>query len=75
MYLSNYERFASTARFWTESYAMPRAAVAGVEVRNFNFKLKLNCKQNYYKSDYVQQCIQLVQVEVEVAVEIVDKVH
>jgi hypothetical protein len=32
MYLSNYERFASTARFWTESYAMPRAEVAGSEV-------------------------------------------
>ena len=32
MYLSNYERFASTARFWTESYAMPRAEVTGTEV-------------------------------------------
>ena len=40
MYLSNYERFASTARFWTESYAMPRAAVAGAEVRNFELKLE-----------------------------------
>lgn len=32
MYLSNYERFLSTARFWTESYAMPSEAVAGAEV-------------------------------------------
>ena len=38
MYLSNYERFASTARFWTESYAMPRAEVAGSEVPTL-----LNC--------------------------------
>jgi ubiquitin-protein ligase len=36
MYLSNYERFLSTARFWTESYAMPSEAVAGAEVQSIS---------------------------------------
>lgn len=37
MYLSNYERFLSTARFWTESYAMPSEAVAGAEVSTLHW--------------------------------------
>ena len=34
MYLGNYEQFVSTAKFWTESYAMTKEEVAALpEVR------------------------------------------
>ena len=34
MYLGNYEQFLSTARFWTESYAMTKEEIAALpEVR------------------------------------------
>ena len=33
MYLGNQEQFISTARFWTESYAMQREQVSGEGVR------------------------------------------